>query len=250
MLAEAIKTLEELAKRANSLTLLPIPGDPRNLLVRNGPDLETRTLPAPDRQHGYIGMADLIRAAKDTGISKAPELYVGDDKVVLVHDRDDRRARSSLPLVVSERFRVLQGLWPAKAFDPVEVAKLLRYRLSGTGLEPLVILLRRVDFSANKKSHAEAQHGRESMGRAVEMAVQGADKIPEDFQVDLRVYTTPGATFKAVVRMGLFLDVRAEKIEIGPLPDELGNALIAAQAFVVAELEKALPTVPIFQGTF
>lgn len=250
MLADFVKAIQGLAEAARAPRVLEVPGVPRKRWIEHGGELEGLELPAPDREHKLHGYDDVVAAARDSVIAPGPELYFDAAGVVLVLDRHDRRARVTMPLVESERFKLLRAL-RAQAHSLAQKAavKLLRYDLHGTGVETVLQALRVLDFSRTSDGTRTVEHGKESLGRTVEARVQRADKVPESFKVTTPVWSNAGLRgIEAAVEVGLFLDMDDEKVELRVLADEIDRALVVAQTALREKLAKDLPDVPTFNG--
>lgn len=249
MLAEFVKQLEATSKKANGVEIVTSPQVPDEVGVRQGDQLVWKAVPPPRRLHEVNGLADLVAACEDKDMAPLPEVYYDRAAIVALLDRNDRRSKVTLNLRESERFTVLRTLRTATHLDVRSAIKLLRFDLHSTGVGTVISALRRVDFTRKGDSSASAQHGKETLGRSVELAVQNAEGVPEDFLVETPIYTNRGLlSFVARVRVGIYLDVQAEKITVQTMADEIEAAYGIVQASIGETLAKALPTVPIFNG--
>lgn len=250
MLAEFIEAIGQLAQKADRPQLVVHERLPDVVFTRSeGGIAEALDVPPPRRLHKLLGLADVIAAAKDTVIAPSPEIYHGPSGICVLLNRACRRDTVSMPFDVSVRYQALKQLQGGKGFSPNEVVKLLRYMLHGTGIEAVVQALRRINFDRTGSGASETRHGRETLGRSVEAAVQQADSVPEEFVVSTPVYTNAGLREAIVkVKVSIYLDVMNEKIELGTLPDEIEAAQVAVQRFIHDALVEALPGVPIFHG--
>lgn len=189
------------------------------------------------REHFVEGLNDVLRFVCSEFLSPMPEVYHSADAIVLLLDGRDRRERVTLRLRETERFSALRqlGLTPAR-LSVRDAVRFLRYSLAGTNIEPVVQAVRRIDFSRAARATNVVEHGKESLGRSVEAAVQQADKVPEEFTVTVPVYANEGCRESVDVRLGLYLNVEAEAIELFTLPDQVQQAIDVAQARIATRL--------------
>lgn len=251
MLAEFITRIAKLATEAEAVTVGAHPKLPDQVYVRHGTNLEWKDVPPPKRAHTLFSMRDLLELANNKTIAADPEVFHSATRVVVLLDRNQRREQITLPLVLTDRFKIVSAMGQngGLSFDVAGAVRFIRFDLHGVGADGLVAALRKVDFTRKGTGASSVEHGRESLGKSVEMAVQQADQIPESILVDLPVFATDGLRgIKASVRVGLYLDVQNEKVTFRLLADELAAAVDYAQSQVHDLLVKHLSEVPVFAG--
>ncbi len=250
MLAEFLTALVRLAREADKVEIIPIPGDPRHVLVREGQMTSERDVPAPLRTPKISSFPDFAAAVRDPAICPAPEIYYGPNGAVCYCDRADRREAVTLPLEWSEQWSAVLALRAGKSLTPKEAIAFLRYEINAASAEPVIAGLRRIDFTRTGTGKSVVEHGRESLGRAVEAAVVQADQIPEAFDITIRPVVNDGfQTVQVTVRCGVVIDFEQQRIVLRLLPDE---ATRARQFFLVklgSLLADDLPGIPAFNGT-
>lgn len=137
---------------------------------------------------------------------------------------------------------------PAK-MQPKDAVKMLRLELHGGNVSHVIQALSRIDFSRTSAGKTDVAHGKESLGRSVEAAVQQADGVPETFTVAVPVWSAFGFDrYSVQVQFGLYLDLQAQKVELRVLGDEIERVVGLATHAVAADLREALPSVPVFMG--
>jgi hypothetical protein len=94
----------------------------------------------------------------------------------------------------------------------------------------------------------DVAHGRESLGRSVEATVQQADKVPTEFEVEVPIWSTPGANLGRSIQFGVHLDLEAQAVELRVLSDSCLAARNHAMAMLAQQLRDDLSTVPVFMG--
>lgn len=251
MLAKLIDTIGNLAVTADGVQITTHKGMPGKVVLSQNGAHEVLDTPPPRRGHMLCGYADVIKAAGDPDMTHDPEVYHSSDGITVLLQGEDRRDLVHVPLQHSQRWETLRKLERGGRFNVRDAVKLLRFDLHGTGVENVVRALSKIDFSRKSDGRTDIAHGKESLGRSVEAAVQQADDIPETFDVSLSVYTNPGMTVfsETRVRCGIYLDVKEEVIEFKILADQMDAAENAAQTSLGIELEGDLPNAKVFHGS-
>lgn len=251
MLADFVKSLQGLTEQAQGVTITKDPAMPGKALVRAGSKFEWVDLPPAERKHSVVGVDDFVEALEDKVIAPMPEVYIGSDQVFAYLDRNNRRASVSLPLPYSSRFSVLKRMdTQALSLTPSEAVKFIRFEFQDVGADALLGALGRIDFTRKGTGASTTAHGKESLGRSVEVAVQQADQVPDRFTAKVALYNVTGLRSVVVeVECGVYLDVQNERVVLRPLADEVATALLTAQAAVLEILQGRLLDVPVFRGT-
>lgn len=249
MLAEFVAKIATLAQEAKSVEFHTQPSLPGVVFVRHGDQLLREDVPAARRAHTLASFADLVQALVDKAIGPAPEVYVAAGSIVALLDRAKRTERVTVPLQDSARFRLACSLQKPQSFQPKEAVKLLRYEFHDGGVEAVAEALSHVDFERTSAGRSHVEHGKESLGRAVEAKVQQAENIPKTFSVEMPIWTTAGFDgYGPSIMFGLFLDLDDSRVELRVLSDEIERARNAALLNVAADLRDRLPGVPVFLG--
>lgn len=248
MLAELIRELVGLGRRTTEVAFESDDRCPKRLWLRHGDTMEEIDVPPPDRQHQLAGLDDLTAALLDPQIAPAPEVYVSASGVVALLDREDRRARVTVRFAESRRWATIVALQQPQKYQPKAAVKMLKMDLHGGNVGHVIQSLSRVNFQRTSAGSTSVEHGRESLGRSVEAAVQQAKDVPEEFDLAVPVWSTSGfSRFTVHVRFGLYLDLEEQCVELRVLADEVERARNQALAAVVKELGDRLK-VPVFLG--
>jgi hypothetical protein len=250
MLAEFLDRLAKMATEANAVQVIESEAL-RKIIVREGQKVTLHDIPPVERSGFLDGVEDLILAAQDEDMSPDPEIFHNDCSITLVCDRNDRHEAMQMPLRYSSRWKVLNKLAQDQESMPARrLIQLLRFELSGSGIDGVVAALRKIDFTRRSDGSSNVQHGRESLGRSVEAAVQQAENVPETFDVTVPVILNHGLRDATTVSVqcGVHIDVHDETIMVRPLADELMSAQLRAQAAIGTLLRDRLTDVPIFYG--
>lgn len=250
MLSDLVKTLVGLGREAAEGLVIAVPGVSKEAyLVRNGQS-QLVPIPPPQVAHKLFGLADLVSAAGDKALAKAPVVFYNPEAVMLVLDREDRREQVTLLLKFSELWRDLQGLAKGLEFDTKEAIRFLRFKVGEEQVGDLIASLRRIDFTRKSTGSRTVEHGRETLGRSVEETVQQADKIPTSFVVAVNPWSNPGCKqFVAPLQVGIELDASKERIIFQALPGAFEEGLHSATLELGAQLRELLPAeVPLYHG--
>lgn len=254
MLAEFLDSLATLVTRANGIEIEKDPLLPEKIFVRQGAAFSVHDVP-PGRRSGEIyGLDDTVAVTQNTQLCPDPEVYYGARKVTILCDRVDRRDRFDVPLCPTEKFLTIQDLARNDKFsaDPREMVKFLRSKL-GPGAVPqaLIDALRVMTFSRRSSTALSDAHGRDSLGSQVDAEVAGAVPIPEEFTVELDVFSNPGyrKITHATVQLGVNLNMQQEQVELFVLPDELQIAMDFACSEIGRFLRDRIHSdVPVIHG--
>ncbi|MCA8968809.1 MAG: hypothetical protein KDC95_03470 [Planctomycetes bacterium] len=240
MLAELVDKLVGLGRNAARVEVLEVPGSlGRRHYVRNGESLSIVTRESRPQKTEFLDLADFAAAVKHC---PEPEVHVHRGGVYALTDRGDRFDRVSLELEETRRMGALRSLSTGWSGSPKQAMLVLRKEFYGTGVEPVIQALSRIDFKRTSSGKSHVEHGRESLGRSVEASVQQADAVPESFVIRLpSIWDTIGLRSIGIeLECQLFIDVEDEKIELRVPVDELAraftNGLVEVRRLVLADL--------------
>ena len=242
MIKEAIQHVQELSSRLDLMTCEEIP---EQVFYKAEGKVFTLKAPPARRRHEVDDLGSILRAAKDPKMAVDPEVYHATGGVTLLLDRADRRDYVRMRLHTTRRFERLAGLQKPAELDPKAAYLLLRYDLDHTGLDRLMIAVRRLHFT--KKSSAEfvIGQGQDSLGRSAEAGIM--EQIDDEFVARVPVYDNPGCDGERSIRVGVFVDADAQKIHLMTLPDEINKAVLRAQDDIAMQL--SVLEIPTFHGT-
>jgi hypothetical protein len=137
-------------------------------------------------------------------------------------------------------------------FDQKAFIKLLRIDLAGC-LGPagnLLDVVRQVKFKQHQSGEGVIQHGKASVGRAIQSELTGAGTIPEEATLDVPVFAGPLARRRYRVDCAIEVDPATEKFQLIPFPGAVEAAICAAEKEVGVDLETAVASeAAIYYGT-
>lgn len=249
MLSELVGTLVALGKQTNRVDFHTDEHLPNVLFLRHGDELREIPVPPRVRNHSLLSLDDIVLFLSDPTVAPAPEVFFDKDELVAYLHGEERWhvLRSEMPM--SQRWLTLTKLNTPQAFTPRDAVRFLRFELPDTGTQEIVKALARVDFSRSSTGRNAVEHGKESLGRSVEAAVQQADAVPESFRVRSPVWALPGFDrFVVDVTVGVYIDLVGEKVELRTLPDQISRGVGQAVGSVVAFLREHVPGARVFHG--
>ena len=251
MLKDALDHYTQLARQSAAPQTIDL-ADPRKKHVVIDAVPVALDVPPPLRSHTVDTLDDLIQYAHRAAAAAKSEgsvvVWHNPQRVTLLCDDADRRDTVSLILDTSRQWdfiaaRENEYLWR-------DQRTFIRELRSELGMEPPAItLFRRLTWSAGVRDDSDISTTRDRMGRAVDAAVTGTEDLPEELQLDLPIYDTPGERAVYTVRVLLEIDHQAQRLALRPAPGELRARLHVHQEDLRARLEEGLPdTVPAFYG--
>jgi hypothetical protein len=237
--------------------VFPVGGEPPHVYYFRQPDgsYEKRTADAMPRKHvaADIGtLADIAGVHEDTA-----EIWYSRHGITLFLDNDERRNVVTMPLELSPQVRRLAELEQNKpAFQQGALIKELRITFAGC-LGPagnLVEVLRRVKFNATQDSDQTIQHGKSSLGKQITAQVTGTGVLPEDFALDVPVFTNARfGHIRQAVQVAMEPDAGTCTFQLIPLPGKVEIAVSMGEAAVGQDIRDALnergfKTIPVYFG--
>ncbi len=239
MLAEFFKALQAQAAVQHKLEIVPVPGDERRAYVVHGGKHEAIDIDPPPINDTVRSFADFCELAASRRIG-TPAVYFDEKSLIAIYDGEDRRDRTTMPLEYAERWSSVLKLGDGVSLSQKEAIHFLRFGLGVDRLDKVLFCVRKLDFLRTSTGKATTEHGRESLGKSVEMTVQQADQIPEDFDVTVAPLASRGLTgITVTICVGVVLDLEQQRIVFRAMPDSIRNArnalLGAVQALLVDE---------------
>jgi hypothetical protein len=238
VLAEFVTKLDALAKAAQSPQLLRL--DNGEHVLKAGDKYERVPFFPTPRKLTLCGLIDVAAMANDHENSV---VYVNSGTITVVLDGDDRRETATMKLDGSPTYLALNYLASGdQVWQPKDLVRFLRFKLRGIGTDT-INAFRKIDFTLIETGKTEEQHGRHTLGRSIEAQVQGADKIPEDFDINLPIYSNIGLdTFIETVKLGVLIDTHSNPkgVVLKPLAGELEDAILRTQKRIIEWLDREM----------
>jgi len=149
----------------------------------------------------------------------------------------------------TKRFHLLEKLQEEKPlFDQYTFIKLLRLEL---GLDTVFVgKFRKLSWSDGGTSSGQHTHGSDKLGKTINLQIENAADIPEEFDLQVPVYDEfPNELM--IVKCAIEIDTRNQRLMLCPLPNELDKAMKNTQQFIHEWLTRELAAcnVPVYYGT-
>lgn len=220
---QTLEQIRQLAVNAAMPKIIPIPGDERTVIIATDGGVEYRDIPPPVIAHTVGTLEDLIAFAK-AGTPDKSSIWHDEDGVVLLLDESDRRDFVKLPFEYSKEFALMVQLEATDSFmTQAAFVRMLRIKLR---VDPSIVnVFRTIDFKRLDGSKGDIQHGKESLGRSVEAAVQGTVAIPEELVIGLPLYETLGERQNYSVRCAVEVDAQQGTFKLTPFAGETAHVL-------------------------
>lgn len=239
--AESIREIVSLADARRTAKFQRVEGEPEHIYWRLDPDgtadkviadapMLFRKMDRPADVVTFIGRID-----PEEYRSEAAIFYdvVG---VTCLPDATDNRASVFCPLELSPQMRWLttQAKQPLSQRDFV---RLLRIDLRGcfAAYPTLLSMVRNLRWTGTQFNDGAVSHGRESLGRAIEAQVSGADSIPEEITVTVPFWRQ----FPCSVSIACAIEIlpQEQSFRLTPYPNEIDKATETALDALAAALE-------------
>lgn len=247
MLKEFVEAIGAMAVKSKQPELIADPFNPRKAyLMIDGVAFE-KDVTSPLLNSRLSTLDSLVAAIEEYGDGSGDtSVWCSRERIEVVLSNSDRLERLKMPLALSDQMRAVMKL-PGQ-FDQRSLVLFLKRTLFGT-IDPAIIApFRQLDFTKREQAGGSVNHGDESLGRGVHAAVAQAKGIPEFLPVNVRVFQNPDIVFRTVIQLSVDIDVQRGMIELTPLPDEINNALVAAEEYIAETLSDRLGSTPVYRG--
>jgi hypothetical protein len=246
MLKEFVEAISGLAVKSIEPKVFRNAFDPRKAYVAHAGTLKETIVPAPLLEGNVETFQSLFEAVETFG-GAAASVWHNSDRIVAMFDNADRLEVVGMQLRYSDQFEAIRKL--PKTFDQRALVLFLKRNLAGAVDDTLISIFRQIDFTKREEGGTKLNHGDESLGRGVHAAVTGRSEIPEFITATVLVYSNPDVLFRATIRLSVDIDVQRCVIDLTPLPDEIENAVVAAQNEIGERLRSEAPdNVTVFYG--
>jgi hypothetical protein len=251
MIAEGIKAIEELAKLADFPCLQHPEQEPDHVYLLNG---EPRIAEPKPRLHQAADLSAVVAFAlrvRDNNDEMpdirsggtCPTVWYHRSGVVCLLDDATRRDRVELKLAYSPQLLELMALdGKRRKWEQAELILWLRVFFSGClGEHPdFLPLLRNIRWQSSNEGAGSIQHGKASVGRAIQAELSSEKPLPEVVTFDVPVFAGCLSLVKASVPCAVEIAVKDERITLIPLAGEIENCLREAEERLGALLAKEL----------
>lgn len=246
LLAEMIQKLDDLIRKAQTPSVFVSEHDPGKIYLAQNGELKTIDRPCKaitSRLESYRSLTEFVQDLKTN-----PEVYVCFSGVQVVLDLETRREVVSVPLIQTARFAWAASLIKGDALTVKETIYQLRFVAGLPASSPVVRALSKIEFKRRSDGSSEVAHGKETLGRSVELEVRQAADIPEEFTYTCDVFQNLGFSAQASIAIGVYLDIEGERIRLVANPDNIQRARNLAVVGVLDEMRITLPSTLLYHG--
>lgn len=250
MLAEFVQAIAEMARRGEHPHKISQSRHVTQWVFPNGESIE-EVERQPDITTNVCDIDSFVSLVADGSL-----VYVSqaNQAVVTYHDPAYGRDCVYMPLPPTSPTRFFEKMREDKA--PVVVSQsqaiaLIRSTLWGTGMEALLPDLRELTWDVRKTGKGNLAHGKESLGRSVEAAVDRAERIPERVRLSFPWFRGSWYTMQSELQVFVDLLPQTEQIQFSVSWDELSRAEYTATEYVAELIRAALtgrPGVQVVMG--
>ena len=213
------------------------------------------TLP---RKHKALDLSAIVRFVHDCfdGKELCPEVWYSRGDVVAVLDGQTRHDEVRLRLEYSPQIKTLLAL-KSDGYPQKDFAKLLRVALHEAVPDTVIEACRYLKFKVLSGTEGMVAHGKQSIGKALEAELTGAERIPDQLRLEVPIFDGFWSERSYSVRVAVDIDVQAERFYLTPFPGEIEAAIRAAEreigATLTAQIQAGLPddhklAVPVLYG--
>lgn len=199
MIADAIKTIQDLARRAGTTEIVCPEAEPEHVYGVRLPDgtIEWRAAQPKGRRYSLSSVAAVVDATRHFTRRLAIQetdpavVFVGPRAITVVLDEaTTRREHLVMPLTTTHEFATLSACEKSRAYrDQKAFVSMLRIDLAGSVPPAAVAAFRDLRFRHTAEGVMKLDPGKESLGRSVNREVLLAgNPVPEDVEVSVDVY--------------------------------------------------------------
>lgn len=236
----AIREIERLATENKKVKFHTsgIGAEPRDVYYVENPDGELERHVAEKLcQYTLQTPEEFTRFAEAEGDDEKKIVFYNSDHLVFFHDEEARRDAAYCKLTHTEQFVWLRD--QCKGFlSQRDMIRLLRITFRGCLSDEtnLLTLVRNLKWSTGDDSAGNFQHGKESLGRAIESKVSGDSSIPEETRLSIPVWNEFG--YRHLVSVAIEIFPADKTFKLTPFPQELDQAIL----YGLDEIEELLKT--------
>lgn len=227
MIQEGVNAIVELAKSAGAKIIETNQEPPGVYYVRGGDGALTKVKAETAPRSHKVDSIETIVAFADRFADKA-SVWLAFEGVKVLVDDDVRNESAHLPLRPSKPMETLANYdnegWKKYPLTQAEFILLLRTTFARAGATGgLLATIRSLRFRSAVEASGNIQHGKSSVGKAIDQAVTGEKDIPETVVFDIPVFES-GFLSLQKVEVAIDINLAGERFYLIPLPGEVAGA--------------------------
>lgn len=253
MLKEFVQKIQDLAQAALRPQLLEVPGQAKDTATFALPsgELKTVTLASDPPSYKAASLKTLVALAQEANQHNDASIWYGRHAVIAILEQQYRRQRATYRLETTPQLDYLVSLEASSHWlDQKSMIRALRVNLAGCCHHSLLFAIRSVKWRTSDEGKTEVQHGKASLGRAIQSELTGSDSIPEEITLDVPLWKGLGATLYQI-HCSFEIEPSTQRFCLQPFPGQIEAALLQAEVelgdTIVALLQGA--EVPVYHGS-
>lgn len=247
MLAEFFQAVSKAALESARPLISQPEGLPSDRLWVFNPDgtRDEVILPEKPMRATASDLRTLVAVARQA--AAATEIWYSEAMVCGFPDRLILPDVITMPLTRTPRWRLLSTLG-GEILDQKGFLKTLRLRLGDAVESSLVLCLRKLLFRAQSKAEGDLQRQKASIGKSLEVQLEGESPLPETTCLHVPVWEE--LDYRAMVEAAIEIDLEAQRFQLIPLPGEVERGLKSALRYLAEEIatEVGEQALPIYAG--
>lgn len=248
--AEAILEIERLSRAAIEPNLFET-NDGKHIRWLRKQDGSVERMPdrVPEPWDVTLLTLDQFIGFVQANLQTINNIFVGPDEIVWYKDTELRLEKAAMPLKLDPRYEKMTQ-WTNGASglkDQKDFLRMLLIDLYGCGVsKDFIATVRTLKFQNSSEVGGNIQAGSEQMGKTINAAVAGADKLPETTQLKMKVYEDFEDTETIICAVEPQLD--KAKLQLIALPGELVKARNTILSNMADQIKQEIPSARVYLG--
>lgn len=237
--------LEFLTKQANAAAgpIITHPKEePPHIYLLDG----ERKVAVPETRKHKASSLDAVMSfhqSESKNNASSPATWYSRKGVVCLLDDDIRRDRVEMPLNPSPQLKVILS-WgdQSQPFKQPNLILMLRtmFKRNMTRCPNLLELLRSIRFESGQVVNSEIVKSRASISKSIENKVSGKDELPDEFYLNVPIFSEPYAFIEGLIGVALEMDAGTQSFTLHPFPGDVERQVTLAEDVIGKALREAL----------
>lgn len=238
MIAEALKYLADTAVKGSKPFVSRAEPEPSHVYYLNGE--RTEATPAPCN----FTAKDLTAIVQFATQNPKSTVWYSSDGVIVILDPETRRNHVTLPLEYSPQlYEIVSWGDRSKPISQRDLILKLRtvFKRCLDHSPQLIELLRALRFTTGTTTDAKVSASKTSIGKSVEAEVTGAAALPDEFYLDVPIFS--GGAFMTIrgrVEVAIEVDAAAATFTLHPIPGMVSQQIALAEGSIGQTLRAAI----------
>jgi hypothetical protein len=232
LLREFFQAICELKAASLSPTKIMQRQDKHLYLQPDGISVEV-DIPPPPMANKVRTIADMLTAVERFGTSRSI-VFHGQKSVILQLDEYCPWGTVTLPLRLSEFWRLVDSLGESNGMDQRSFLRMLRHGLRPCVPAALISAISKMEIITSGNQRSEVNPGRERGTREFAADLADSGEIPDEVTLNVPVYSDQGLNTPVPIRCSLEYSLPPQPVlfHLRPLPDELERGMMLVQGIL------------------